>query len=380
MSRRIAMLVSNACAPDRRVLREAGALVARGHGVTVLAWDRERRYPPQEEMSGVKIERIGVESVYGAGLRRLRQWPAFARQASACLRQCAWDAVHCHDLDTWPIGYAFARRRHIPLLLDAHESYPDLLAPHLPGPAVSVLRMMDRFLVRRADALITVGELLGDHYRRWAQRVVVVRNCPPAVVKASGSGPLRQKWGLEDVDLVLCYIGGFTHGRVILPLIEAVKADRALGLVLVGDGPQAASLLAAAHGVDRIVYLGQRVAPDQVVTIMRAADVVFYGLRADFPNNRFSSPNALYSALVAGCPLLTTGVGEIARVVQEEACGVILEGPTQEAIAAGLAQLRPPETRAVMAQKAQLAASTKYGWAAAETALLDLYRDLWGEV
>jgi glycosyltransferase involved in cell wall biosynthesis len=373
------MLVSNACAPDRRVLREAGALAAQRHSVTVVAWDREQRHAPWEEMGGVKIERIGVASDYGTGMRRLGQWPNFARQASARLRQGAWDAVHCHDLDTWPIGYAYTRRRNLPLILDAHESYPDLLAPYLPGPAVAVLRIMDRFFARRADALITVGERLADHYRSWAQRVVVVRNCPTVALDPSSPAPLRKEWGLDNVDLIVCYIGGFTHGRVLLPLIEAIKADGSLGLVLVGEGPQTASLLTAAQSVDRIVYLGRRVPPHQVVPIMQAADVVYYGLRADFPNNRFSSPNALYSALAAGRPMLTTDVGEIARVVQEEASGLILEEPTQEAIAAGLALLRAPETRAAMTQRAQRAASTKYNWATAETALLKIYRDLWGE-
>jgi glycosyltransferase involved in cell wall biosynthesis len=172
---------------------------------------------------------------------------------------------------------------------------------------------------------------------------------------------------------------------VILPLIEAVKADASLGLVLVGEGPQAATLLAAAGGVDRIVYLGERVPLDQVVEIMQAADVVYYGLRADHPNNHFSSPNALYSALAAGRPLLTTGVGEISQVVQTEGCGVVIGGadspqaqpPTAQAIAAALAQLRPAHVRAAMSQNARHAAETTYNWPAAEAELLNLYQDLW---
>jgi glycosyltransferase involved in cell wall biosynthesis len=180
--------------------------------------------------------------------------------------------------------------------------------------------------------------------------------------------------------LVVCYVGGFTRGRVILPLIEVVKEDPSLGLVLVGDGPQAPSLLAAAEGVDRIAYVGKRVPADQVVNVMRAADVVYYGLRSDFPNNHFSSPNALYSALAAGRPLLTTNVGEIAQVVRAEECGVILEAPTAEAIGAGLAELRAPGVRATMSRNARSAAESKYNWPAAEAELLNLYRNLWGEV
>lgn len=380
MSRRVAMLVSNACAPDRRVVREAEALVGRGHHVTVIAWDREGSHVPHEGMSGVQIERIRVPSAYGLGLQRLRQWPAFARQALAHLKRANWDAVHCHDLDTLPVGYAYTRGRRVPLVFDAHESYPDLVAPKLPRWAVLALRATERFLVPRVDALITVGDLLAGHYRRWVQRVAVVRNCQPMSAESSDPRTLRLEWELDRVDLVVCYIGGFTYGRVILPLIEVIKTDPTLGLVLVGEGPQSTSLLTAAEGVDRIRYLGKRVPPDQVVSIMQGADIVYYGLRSDYPNNRFSSPNALYSALAAGRPLLTTNVGEVSLVVQAEECGVILDKPTKEAIVVGLAKLRDATARKVMARNARLAAKTRYNWSAAEQELLSLYRELWGEV
>jgi glycosyltransferase involved in cell wall biosynthesis len=357
----------------------------------------------------VQIERVGVASAYGAGLQRLGQWPTFARQVFIRLQtkhdRGDWDAVHCHDLDTLPIGYAYSRRptgrkgKRVRLLFDAHESYPDLVAPHMPRWAVWGLGMTERFLVRHVDAVITVGDLLADRYRPWAPRVTVVRNCPahtPMRTTSKGSNDLigrstaqrnglRRAWGLDNVGLVVCYIGGLTLGRLILPLVAAVRADPSLGLVLVGDGPQLPSLLAAAEGVGRIAYLGKQVPRDQIVNIMGAADVVYYGLRSDFPNNHFSSPNALYSALAAGCPLLTTDVGEISRIVRSERCGIVFESSNDlsrsvEAIETALRALRAPDVRTTMSRNALRAAETKYNWPAAKAELLSLYRVLWGEV
>lgn len=380
LSRRVAMLVSNACAPDRRVLREAQALTERGYQVWVIAWDREGRYPARETLGTVEIERVAVKSAYGTGLRRLGQWPAYARYALARLRQEDWHAVHCHDLDTLPIGFAYTRFRSIPLVFDAHESYPDLVAPQVPGWAAAIVRWIEQCLVRRVDALITVGDLLAEHYLHWAARVVVVRNCQPTGPVLVAPNTLRTEWHLDDVELILCYVGGFTRGRVILPLIEAVVADPSLGLVLVGDGPQAQVLMDAIGDLSRIAYLGPRVPPDQVVNVMRAADVVYYGLRPDFPNNHYSSPNALYSALEAGRPLLTTDVGEISHIVREEDCGLVLPEPTVEAIALALLELRDTETWSAMAQSAERAAKTKYNWNRSEAELLALYQGLWGDV
>jgi glycosyltransferase involved in cell wall biosynthesis len=371
------MLVSNPCAPDRRVLREAQALVTRGHVVIVFAWDREARFAPSETRQGVQIERVAAPAGYGSGIRRVGPWFAFAWQALLRLRRGRWDAVHCHDLDTLPVGFLATRRRRVPLVFDAHESYPDLAAPRLPGWGVTVLRWLERFLIRRVDALITVGELLAAHYRPWASQVAVVRNCPLPAKDPPDAEALRAGWELGDVRLVLCYIGGFTRGRVILPLIEAVRAEPDVGLVLVGHGPQGGRLLKAAAGVERITYLGERVPPDQVVTIMRACDVVYYGLRSDFANNRFSSPNALYSALQAGRPLLTTDVGEISRIVKTESCGIILGDATVKDIRMALHRFRDSHVRALMAQRARRAAEAKYNWPAAEAILLDVYDSLW---
>jgi glycosyltransferase involved in cell wall biosynthesis len=296
------------------------------------------------------------------------------------LRQEDWDAIHCHDLDTLPIGFAYTRRRGMPLVFDAHESYPDLIARQTPAWARVLIRQLERFLVRRVDALVTVGDLLAEHYRPWAKKVVVVRNC-----QEPGAAPLEPasqcpELRTHGVELIACYIGGFTRGRVILPLIEAVVRDPKLGLLLVGDGPQAEVLLDAIDDSARIVYLGPRVPPDQVVSVMRSADVVYYGLRSDYPNNRYSSPNALYSALAAGRPLLTTDVGEISRIVRQESCGLVLTDPTAECISLALDKLRHAETREVMSKRAEHAAQTKYNWETAEAKLLTLYRSLWGEV
>jgi glycosyltransferase involved in cell wall biosynthesis len=372
------MLVSNACAPDRRVVREASALTEIGFRVKVIAWDREGRHPSAEQVDQVEIERIAVPSAYGSGMRRLSQWPSFARQALASLRREPWYAVHCHDLDTLPIGFAYSRGSESRLVFDAHESYPDLIAPSVPGWAVTAARRMERFLIQRVDALVTVGDLLAEHYRRWARCVVVVRNCQPGMPSAPDPAFLSSLWGLEDAKLVVCYIGGFTRGRLILPLLEAVSADPSLGLLLVGDGPQAPALMGAIGQNPRIAYLGPRVPADQVVSVMQACDVVYYGLRAGFPNNRFSSPNALYAALAAGRPLLTTNVGEISQVVKAEGCGVVLPGggardPTATEISLALNQLAEPESRAAMAARARRAGETKYNWENAKRELLDLY-------
>jgi glycosyltransferase involved in cell wall biosynthesis len=375
------MLVSNACGPDRRVLREARALVDHGNQVTVIAWDRAQQHQPAETVHGVQIDRIQVAASYGAGMRRLARWPAFAGQALSRLSGNEWDVVHCHDLDTLPVGYLYTRwpgrhRSRPRLIFDAHESYPDLMAPRIPRWAVAGLRLAERRLVGRVDGLITVGDLLADHFRRWAKRVVVVRNCPASYGDASATTRLYMREELGETSLLVSYVGGFTRGRVLLPLIEAIKADPVFGLVLVGDGPQAPQIHRSISNIERIRYLGSRIPPEEVVRVMQATDVVYYGLDAGYPNNRYSSPNALYAALAASRPLLTTDVGEIAQIVREEECGFVLEHATAEHIGTALTALRDPGLRAKFAENAWAASVEKYNWPVAQQNLLRLYEEV----
>ena len=60
------------------------------------------------------------------------------------------------------------------------------------------------------------------------------------------------------------------------------------------------------------------------------------------PNARFSAPNKLYEALAAGRPLITGDFGEIADVVREAECGIVLPVYSAEEIRKALAAMKDP--------------------------------------
>ena len=62
----MAMVVTNACAPDPRVLRHARWMQEVGYTVTVHAFDREEKHPMSENHHGVRIMRYRLGPVaYG---------------------------------------------------------------------------------------------------------------------------------------------------------------------------------------------------------------------------------------------------------------------------------------------------------------------------
>src|SRR4030042_723091 len=123
----VLMIVANNFLYDSRVSQEAFALKEAGFDVTVIDWDRKGSGEKIIEVRGVQIFRIYTGSL----LRRIRRWSVqiqfFWNQAFNLARLIPFDILHCHDLDTLPVGLRLKKMYHTPLVYDAHETFPFLL-------------------------------------------------------------------------------------------------------------------------------------------------------------------------------------------------------------------------------------------------------------
>ena len=368
------MLLSNAFRPDPRVHKEARSLVQAGYKVTILCWDRQGELAAHEIMDGIIISRIDVRSVYKAGSRQMFYLPRFWRQALRELRKLQPDLVHCHDLETTPAGYWYARTQRLPWIFDAHECYPEQTRLHTNSAIYYFLLLLERFMTKRATYLITVGDLLAERFRQMGGRVAVVGN-----YQTLQSQPVtkinRVMLGLKNDAFIIAYIGSFIPSREILPLIFATEHLNEVTALLLGDGPQRAAVEAALPSHPRVRYLGQ-IPQEEVPAYTALADVIYYGLNADDQNNHYSCPNALFHALAAGKPLLTTNVGEIAHIVRQEQCGVVVEKPLPDLLAAAITKMCERRRLEQFAENARRTATEKYNWSVAEKTLLNVYQEI----
>ena len=128
----ILMLLTNAYDPDPRVRQEALSLIAMGCRVRLLSWDRDQKAAATESIEGVEVERVFVASRHGRGPTQI----LFYLRVYAKMFWRGWrtpfDAVHCHDLDTLPLGFVLGKLRRKPIVYDAHESFPDMLEGSVP--------------------------------------------------------------------------------------------------------------------------------------------------------------------------------------------------------------------------------------------------------
>ncbi len=375
----VLMLLANAYEPDPRVREEALALVEAGCRVRVLGWDRDIRHPASECMEGVEVRRVFVRSTHGRGATQILSYAlVYLKMLRAAWRD-GFDAVHCHDLDMLPLGYLLGRCRRRPIVYDAHESFPDMLAGSVPGIVRRALFRLEDYLIRRVDLLITVGEKLRRNFAaRGARRSATVGNWKrledyersPAQNLA-----LRRRLGIPGGALAVACITRLLPDRKIEELLDAVDQTPGVYAIVGGAGALEKLVRKRAAANPRILYPGFVPAGD-IPAYTCAADAVYYGFDPENPNARFSAPNKLYEALAAGKPLITGDFGEIADVVRAARCGFVLPRYSAEAVRHALEQLADPARRAELAENARRHGRTAMNWAKGRETLYREYSAL----
>lgn len=375
----VLMLLSNAYAPDPRVRQEAVSLLRMGCRVRILAWDRDRKMPALQEMEGVEVERVFLASTHGRGVTQC----VFYAYLYVLMFWRGWkqrfDVVHCHDLDTLPLGFILARLRRKALVYDAHESFPDMLHGNVPAFVERALLMFETILIRRVDLLITVGEKLRRYFvDRGAARSVVIGNwkrLADFARTAAQNAEIRHELRIPADALVVVCVTQLFPDRKLDELLAAAAASPEIYLVIAGTGALERRVAEACEANPRCRYVGF-ISGKSIANYTCAGDIIYYGFDPDNPNARFSAPNKLYEALAAGKPLITGDFGEIGEVVRQGECGVVLSEYSVDEIRAAFARLQNASVRIEMSQNAAALGRRSHNWDKAEERLYREYSRL----
>jgi glycosyltransferase involved in cell wall biosynthesis len=373
----VLMLLSNAFDPDPRVHNEAKALVEAGYNVAIICWDRDQKAPPEETIDGVKVERICVRSTHGRGAGQLAFLFLFWLKGLIRGFFRSFQIIHCHDFDTLPLGYLLAKLKRAKLVYDSHESYVDMLV-NIPAALKRLIYATENLLLKRADLVITVGEILKEFLiERGAKNACVVGNWKDPddfkfPIESLESERLRL--GIAKDQTVICFIAHLTKERKLPEVIEVVAEAPDLFLLLGGGGNAQELAEQAQREHSNIRYLGF-VHPKRIPFYTAMSDLVFYGFDPEVRNSKFSAPNKLFEALGAGRPILTADFGEIGRIVKERRCGALLKDYSKEELAKGFRSLRG-ENGKLLGANALKAGREIYSWSNAKSVLLKNYSRL----
>lgn len=273
-----------------------------------------------------------------------------------------------NDLDTLLPSYLAARLRGKQLVYDTHEFYTEV--PELVSrPRVrAVWLAIERWIFPKLAHVITVnGSIARAYAERYPQRkggaIVVVRNIP--MRREQGPRPTRAELGLpEGVQLLVLQGAGINVDRGGEEAVLAMKDLPGHLLLVIGGGDAWPVLqrLVSDHGLqDRVRLLG-RMPFERMMAHTRHAHV---GLTLDKDTNlnyRFSLPNKLFDYLHAGVPVLATDLPEVAAIVREFDCGLVIPRPDPAIIAMAVMRMTAdPHQHEALRQRAIFAARSLDG-------------------
>jgi len=284
------------------------------------------------------------------------------------------DVLHSHNIGAQQYAALAARRaatRHV------HTEH---------GSNVHVKGLFNRMRLRRlgrmTDRIVavsrdTAGKMAG-HWGLPPDGVTVIANgvTPHPAYSAEQIDALRRELEIPERAFIVGSVGRLAHekgyDRLIGILPSVLRPPSSVFCLLVGDGPERTSLESRAD------QLG--IADRFIITGFREEARRFYELMDVFilPSRSEGLSISLLEAMVAGCPVAVTDVGESREVIADGEAGIVLprdEGEWASPIAEQMADGGGQRTEA-RAQAARERVAREYSF----EATLEAYEALYVEV
>jgi len=335
--------------------------------------DAKAALPVSEIINDVHVHRI-PSTGFGRGtlLGRSIDYLSFYRSMWQCLVALAQPGdVIIAKTDpplTSVIAMGAARHKDARLVNWLQDIYPEtaveLGVPLMRGPLAAILTARRDRSLRQADATVVVGNLMARKVELLGappSRVHVITNwCNDQEIRpiAPADNPLRQAWGLAG-QFVLGYSGNLGLAHEFETVLAAAKrlrhAPRTIFL-MIGGGKRFDELSRAVK--EQGLISSFRFMPYQeqkmLAYSLAVADVHWLSLNPKLEG--LLVPSKFYGIAAAGRPIICIADknGDIARLVRQHCCGVVIAPGDADALADALRRLsNAPETVSEMGRRAR---------------------------
>ena len=230
----------------------------------------------------------------------------------------------------------------------------------------AALELVNRYLVRQADAIVALGETmkrrLVDGKGAPADRVTVIHNWADCTTLVPGpkDNAFARAHGLHDRFVVMHAgnIGLSQNLDILLGAADRLRAHDGIRFVLVGDGSRRAELEARAceRGLDNVTFVSYQ--PREAMPLSyAAADLFLVSLEPGLAG--YIVPSKIYSILAAGRPYVAAveEACEVAGITERYGCGFVVPPGDADAFASHILELsRNPSATADLGRRAREAA------------------------
>lgn len=397
---KIAMIVSNPCTGDARVIKMAESAARNGHEVHVFATIGKNSVP-YEIKNGVHYHRMEwhlssqlnnmlfikiikkinkkMSTFLIKKLAPFFKYKIFNRIFINNIIDIKPDIIHAHDLICLPVGVNVANSLNAKIVYDAHE-----LEVHRNPPLPILQKLFVSYVEKKyskyADDVISVckhGAIeLGKHLKR--ENIHVLYNSP--VIQQS-SKSIRDDLSLsKDVPLII-YVGKVAFGRGVEEIIDLLPKITNIHFATIGpcdpQTQQKMQSIASKLKVEKRFTILPPVHFKEVVSYIKGSDIGIISIDTTTLSYRLAMPNKLFEMSFAEVPILAKkGLVEIEEFLQDIGHGKIIDFEQKEALVYHISKFAFEKYKYKISEKNQNILEEKYSWNAQEFKLMKIYERL----
>lgn len=374
VSKSLKVIMISSHYPDTRLEKEAEVLVKSGYAVTLVVWDRGRIYS-HAEAKRYRVKRMRL-SVPLSSIKVAFYLPIWWLFVIFQLFAEKWDAVHAADFDTFVPALIIAKIKRKRIIYDIFDFYADMIGfPILPKMSRKFIAKIDRFLMKFANIIIIPDESRREQIgKSITKHAVIIVNSPNEDI-LDETVVEKEK----NKKFAIFFGGGVTKSRYIDKVCLAVKDLYDVELIIMGPCPQDydKKLQEISRNIKNVKLFLKWAPYKEIIRQTINADLLFALYDSNNPNQKYSSPNKLFEAMMCGKPILVSDGTSMTDIVREHNCGIVVDHRDVTEIRDAIIKLKDnPQLCKQLGENGRKAYEEEYNWAIMEKRLINTYKKI----
>ncbi len=313
---------------EMRSIKEALYLQAKGADLEIILWNRSEDREKEETryIEGIKCTTFYVKAQMGTFLKQLGAIKRYKKACREYLKGKKIDFLHCQNLQGIMVGAYASHGKQTKLVFDMREHY-EVMSP-LYRKFRYVIRAEVNRLLKKCSAVLYVAESLkGGVRKEQLKKFYPLPNYPLA----------RQFQNIEKTKsdfLRISYIGVLrSQIELFTMLFEACKDMERVRIGIHGGGIDYEQLKEISKKYKNVFMTGEYNAMEDSASLYSETDLLFciyppvgQNASADF------RPIKFMEAMITATPVLVERQMGLAKVVEEEKIGYVVDGISVRAI------------------------------------------------
>ncbi|CAN5452946.1 glycosyltransferase [soil metagenome] len=289
------------------------------------------------------------------------------------------DVLVSNDLDTlWP-NYKISKLKSANLVYDSHELFCEVPELQNNPKKKNIWKNIERNIFPKLKNVFTVNDSIAKIYSdEYAVDVKVLRNIPLLSNQKNIEIISKEQLGIPtDKKIIVLQGAGINIDRGAEEAVEAMQYIENAVLLIIGSGDVMDVLKSTVEKLrlnDKVKFIG-KVPFQKLLQYTRHADL---GLTLDKDTNinyKYSLPNKLFDYIHAGVPVLSSGLMEIKKIIDEYVVGDCINSHEPKHIAEKINTILKDENKLQLWKKNTKIASEKLNWETEELQLIEVYKE-----